>query len=126
MSTRIEKVKIAFITATNQGNYRKALRLAQALKGADQLKVLDALFDAAKRLRLDRQSGEPLLEGTQQNLDGTIAITWSQRTRRPDGSETRTVSCAQLEPAKRGPGWVANEEIPDAIVDAVTRAAMEW
>lgn len=121
---RVDKVRNAFIHAATAKNYRAALRLAFRLRGQDQLKVLDALFAAAERLKVDRQTGGAILESQRQELDGSISITWSQRTKRPDGSEARIVSSALLEPADRGPGWKASTEIPDEIVEAVTRASL--
>lgn len=116
-----ERVREAFIRATNQRQYRAALRLAVRLDAGDQLGILDAIRDTARRLTLQWNTGETL-EGARQLRCGSIVITWSQRRRRPDGRVVEVVSCAMLEPADCGPGWKANREIPAAIVEAVLQA----
>ena len=118
----IERARKAFIGATTAKKYKAALRLAGRLRGHDQLVILDSLFEAAKRLGVERTTGEPL--GMRQQLDGSVIVTWSTTTKRPDGSEVKAVSTAQIEPADEGCGWVGTEEVPDVVVDAVTAAAM--
>jgi hypothetical protein len=121
-----EQVKSAFISAATRAQYIEALDLARQLGDRDQLHVLDALFDAANRLKLQRTTGEPILEGIAQQSTGCVVVSWTQKTLRVDGSEVRIAQCAMLEPAKDGPGWKATEEIPESIVNAVTSAAMDW
>lgn len=52
-------VKTKFISAATKGDYRKALLEARRLRGPAQLMVLDALFDAARRLGLTNTVGLP-------------------------------------------------------------------
>src|SRR5262245_50696046 len=119
----IEKIRLAFVQATSAKKYRAALRLAQRLRGRDQMVILDALFTAADRLKVQRSTGEPL--GMEQRLDGSVMVTWETQTRHPSGCITRTAHSAALEPAKHGPGWVTKgAEVPEGIVEAVTAAAM--
>lgn len=119
----VKSAKNAFGAATTASKFRKALKLARALKGKDQLEVLDALFEAAGRLGVDRQTGEPL--GMQQQLDGSVTVTWSTRTRRPDGSEFKVVSSAVLEPTDFGSGWKSRtKDVPEEVLEAVTAAAL--
>jgi hypothetical protein len=59
---KAELVKARFQKATQHADYRKALRLAKQLKPEDQLVVLDALFEAAERLNVDRVTGVPRVE----------------------------------------------------------------
>src|SRR5262245_51493865 len=81
----IEKARTAFIEATTAKKYKAALRLATRLRGKDQLVILDALFAAAKRLKVDKVTGDPL--GMVQQLDGSVVVTWATTTKLPDGSE---------------------------------------
>lgn len=122
MSDLIDRTRKAFIGATTAKRYKAALRLACRLRGHDQLVILDALFEAAKRLGVERATGEPL--GMTQQLDGSVTVTWATMTKRPDGSEVRCVSTAALEPAEEGTGWLCEEDVPDEVVEAVTAAAM--
>lgn len=118
----VKKTREKFLEATTAKKYKAALRAALKLKGKDQLLILDALFAAADRLKVERTTGEPL--GMRQQLDGSVIVTWATATRRPDGSEVKVTSTAVLEPAEEGPGWKADEIVPDEVVEAVTAAAM--
>lgn len=118
----IERTLKAFIGATTARKYKAALRLAGRLRGKDQLVILDALFAAADRLKVERTTGEPL--GMRQQMDGSVMVTWATSTRRPDGTMVRTTSTAVLEPEAQGPGWKSRQEIPEEIVEAVTAVAM--
>ncbi len=118
----VDRVKRAFLEATSAKKYKLALRAAYRLRGEDQEPILDALFEAAKRLKVERQTGEPL--GMRQQLDGSVTVVWATVTKRPDGSQVRTVSSAALEPADSGPGWRARAFVPDDVVEAVNAAAM--
>lgn len=55
-----ELVISAFLHSSTQPDYVNALRWMRALAKHDQLLALDALFEAAERLGLDRQSGDQL------------------------------------------------------------------
>ncbi len=118
-----QEVTNAFQQATNVKQYKAALAQARKLGGQKQLAVLDEMFAAADRLGLQRSTGEPL--GMQQELDGSVTVTWQQVCRRPDGSEFRTVSSAVLEPCDSGAGWRSRtKDVPEEVVEAVTSAAM--
>jgi len=54
-----EIVKGLFEKAETPAEYRRALYFARQLKGTQQLLILDALFAAADRLEVDKQSGMP-------------------------------------------------------------------
>lgn len=58
-SKRTEIVKSKFLAATSRGDYRKALRMTEKLTGKEQILVLDALRDAAKRLDVEPTTGMP-------------------------------------------------------------------
>ena len=115
--------KNAFENAKNARQYKAALAKARRLGGKKQLAVLDSMFAAADRLGVERSTGEPL--GMQQQLDGSVTVTWEMKTRRPDGTEFRTVSSAVLEPCDSGAGWRSRtKDVPEEVVEAVTAAAM--
>jgi hypothetical protein len=119
----VESTKKSFEAAQDPAQFKKALVQARRLKGQQQLAVLDSLFDAAARLKVDRQSGEPL--GMAQEIDGSVTVTWATKTKRPDGSSVRTVQSAVLEPTDYGSGWRSRtKDVPNEIVEAVTAAAM--
>lgn len=118
----IERTRKAFIGATTAKKFKAALRLAGRLRGKDQLVVLDALFAAADKLKVERTTGESL--GMRQQMDGNVMVTWATSTRRPDGSMVRTTSTAVLEPVSEGPGWKSRQDVPEEIVEAVTAVAM--
>lgn len=120
---RIEEVKKAFSTCDDAKKYRSALKRARRLSGNSQLKVLDDMFAAADRLKLQRGTGEPL--GMEQLVDGSVTVTWQEVTNRPDGSSVRTISSAILEPTDFGNGWRSRtKDVPEEVVEAVTAAAM--
>lgn len=116
-------VSQAFVEATDATKYKAALTRAKRLSGNSQLKVLDDMFTAAARLGVERSTGEPL--GMQQQLDGSVTVTWEETTRRPDGTSVRTISSAVLEPTDFGNGWRSRtKDVPEAVVEAVTAAAL--
>lgn len=55
-----EEVKARFAAAVTHQQYRRALRFAKRLDKHSQLVVLEALFEAADRLNVDRASGVAL------------------------------------------------------------------
>lgn len=117
------RVKKAFEEATTAKKFKAALVLARKLTGKDQLVILDSLFAAANRLGVERSTGEPL--GMQQQIDGSVTVTWETATRRPDGSTCRVVSSAVLEPTDFGSGWRSRtKDVPEDVVAAVTAAAL--
>jgi hypothetical protein len=117
------EVSKAFVEATSATKYKAALSRAKRLTGNSQLKVLDDMFSAAARLGVERSTGEPI--GMQQQLDGSVTVTWQEVTKRPDGSSIVTASSAVLEPLDQGSGWKSRtKDVPDEVVQAVTSAAM--
>jgi hypothetical protein len=121
---RVARVQGAFIKAASGREYKKALRLARQLSNEDAHHVIDALLEAAKRLNVQRTTGDPVLEGKSQCRDGSIAITWSTKTRRADGTTVKTTSTAVIEPVEFGPGWRVRGAIPESIVNAVIEAEL--
>lgn len=116
-------VSSAFQLATTTKEYKAALAKARRLGGEDQLTVLDDMFDAAKRLGVRRSTGEPL--GMQQQLDGSVTVTWRTKVTHPDQSVTSIVESAVLEPNDYGSGWHSKgKDVPEEVVDAVTAAAL--
>lgn len=116
-------VEILFVDSTTRRDYLNALTAARKLKGKEQLLVLDALFDAADRLKLQRSTGQPV--GMKQEISGDVLVTWETHCRRPDGSRFKMVESATLEPTDYGSGWRSRtKDVPEVVVEAVTAAAM--
>lgn len=124
MSTqKIEEVKKAFATATTVKKYKAALARARALRATGQHAVLDAMFAAADRLGVARSTGEPL--GMQQELDGSVTVSWEQKITHVDGTVARVASSAVLQPNDYGKGWHSStKDVPEEVMEAVESAAL--